>query len=1338
MFGKLKTAGVVYAIFALGILSGNAAFAAPGAGYWHTSGSKILDSNNQPVRIAGVNWYGFETTDEVVHGLVSQDYKTILQTIQANGYNTVRLPFSNQMVEAPIIPSSIHYSNAGGAINTDLQGLNSLQIMDAIIAYAGQIGLRVILDNHRSEAGNSAEANGLWYTDAYPESSWIADWQALVTRYQNNTTVIGVDLRNEPHNAASGGACWDCGTSTNDWHLAAERGGNAALTINPHLLIFVEGTDEYNNNYYFWGGNLQGVQNSPVELSTAGQLVYSAHDYGPAEYPQSWFNGSTSYDSLVTLWTQYWAYISLNGIAPVWVGEFGTLNGNADVQSTAPGSQGQWFSSLVQFLVANPNIGWTYWALNGEDRYGLLDSTYDAAPVNALKQQLLASIQFPLSGGNPVSTPTFTLAQNPSTVVAASSNTDVGGGGTTTEVTYTALINNRTSSAAASATVALTLPAAAVSITDASTGSAATCSTAAPVYTCSFASIPTSGSGGVTVTAIYPAASLTFNSSGQATEVISATADIGTQTLPAASVTTTVDQSSKQPNTPESIVPTVTPAYSYPYGQQATVNFSLSPTPTSPIPLASFSAQLDGTQSLTITSPGSNQYQIPVGLLAGGSHTVAINLAASTSYAAASATVALTVQKANVTVSVAGSPVTGNYGTAFPITLDLTGLSGAGFASPTGTVSLIIDNLAPQSASLSGGTATFTAPATLSAITHSMNFNYTGDGNYAPQALGATLVVKQGQLVATASPASRAYGAANPAFTGTLTGVATGDGITATYVSQATATTAAGIYTTGPNAIAPVLADPNNRLSNYVVTLNDGALTIVGGTNTITFPQIPTQIYGNPPVPLTATATSGQPVTYSVVSGPAIVAVNQLQIVGAGTVSITASQAAGSGYAAATATQSFIVNRAPLSVVVQNASRSVNQPNPVFTGTATGFVNSDTAASTQLTYSTTAVQSSPAGTYPITASLASTAAAANYVLSVTPGILTVGTGSTGASTLTWPTPTAIFYGTPLSAAQLDASSTTPGTFAYKPPSGTILNAGPQTLSVIFTPTASGAAETAQTTLLVNQATTTTTLTAVNATVAGSITLSAIVTSINGGAATGSVQFLDGSTSLAAVTINSTGLATYSVQLSNGPHTLTAVYSGDANNLASTSTALLESVSGGLDFSLSANPTFLVMGAGQSMPVTLSVFSSDGFTGTVTFKCTGLPTGSTCSFKPASITGNASSTAQSTTLTIGLPTATNASATSPADGRSGPYFAGFFMLPGGILGICLLWQRRRLQRTLGMSILAMVFLVSVAIGCGMSTSNPGGGSNSVGSYNALITATSPATVKTLTIPVTLTK
>jgi endoglucanase len=121
-----------------------------------------------------------------------------------------------------------------------------------------------------------------------------------------------------------------------DWHLAAARGGDAVLGVNPNLLIFVEGTDCYSGDCDWWGGNLEGVQYSPVDLSIANRLVYSAHDYGPNLYVQSWFNGSTTTASLNAVWTKFWAYISLNGIAPVWLGKFGTTNTASDIERARP------------------------------------------------------------------------------------------------------------------------------------------------------------------------------------------------------------------------------------------------------------------------------------------------------------------------------------------------------------------------------------------------------------------------------------------------------------------------------------------------------------------------------------------------------------------------------------------------------------------------------------------------------------------------------------------------------------------------------------------------------------------------------------------------------------------------------------------------------------------------------------------------------------------------------------------------------------------------------------------------------------------------------------------
>ena len=53
--------------------------------------------------------------------------------------------------------------------------------------------------------------------------------------------------------------------------------------------------------------------------------------------------------------------------------------------------------------------------------------------------------------------------------------------------------------------------------------------------------------------------------------------------------------------------------------------------------------------------------------------------------------------------------------------------------------------------------------------------------------------------------------------------------------------------------------------------------------------------------------------------------------------------------------------------------------------------------------------------------------------------------------VTWATPAPITYGTPLSSAQLNATANVNGTFTYTPAAGTILDAGTQTLSVVFTP-----------------------------------------------------------------------------------------------------------------------------------------------------------------------------------------------------------------------------------------------------------------------------------------------
>ena len=359
-----------------------------GAGPWHTNGAQLLDANNQPVRIAGVNWFGFETSTFVVHGLQNRNYEDMLNQIKSLGYNTVRLPYSDQLFDPGSKPSGIDYSK-----NPDLQGLQGVQLMDKIIDYANSIGLHIILDQHRPDA---SEQSGLWYTNAYPETRWIADWQMLANHYKGNPMVIGADLHNEPHTPA----CWGCGNQQLDWRLAAERAGNAILATNHNWLIFVEGVDCYGSggvtqggdtSCYWWGGNLEGVKQYPVKLNIANRLVYSAHDYPDSLSAEPWFRAPNYPRNLNAVWDTYWGYVQRQGIAPVWVGEFGTkLQTQQDKQ---------WFSSLVNYLGKGAHgFSWTFWCWNADsaDTGGILQDDWQT--VNTAKQNELKAILFPLNG----------------------------------------------------------------------------------------------------------------------------------------------------------------------------------------------------------------------------------------------------------------------------------------------------------------------------------------------------------------------------------------------------------------------------------------------------------------------------------------------------------------------------------------------------------------------------------------------------------------------------------------------------------------------------------------------------------------------------------------------------------------------------------------------------------------------------------------------------------------------------------------------------------------------------------------------------------------------------
>ncbi|MFL6314857.1 MAG: MBG domain-containing protein [Terriglobales bacterium] len=253
-------------------------------------------------------------------------------------------------------------------------------------------------------------------------------------------------------------------------------------------------------------------------------------------------------------------------------------------------------------------------------------------------------------------------------------------------------------------------------------------------------------------------------------------------------------------------------------------------------------------------------------------------------------------------------------------------------------------------------------------------------GNYTVVLNNGVLTVNAAPLSVLAASATRAYGAANPAFTGTITGLKNGDNITASFTTVADPTTS----NVGSYAITPVLSDPTNKLSNYAVSLTNGTLTITQVPLTVTANNA-SRVYGDPNPAFTGTIAglvNGDNITFSATSAGPTAAVGTYPIV---PTLVDPTNKLGN-YTVTSTNGTLTVTQAPLSVVAANSTRAFGDPNNL-SGTLSGVKNGDNITAV---YSTTATASSAPGTYPITASLSDPAnKLGNYSVTITNATLTI-------------------------------------------------------------------------------------------------------------------------------------------------------------------------------------------------------------------------------------------------------------------------------------------------------------------------------------------------------------
>jgi uncharacterized repeat protein (TIGR03803 family) len=220
----------------------------------------------------------------------------------------------------------------------------------------------------------------------------------------------------------------------------------------------------------------------------------------------------------------------------------------------------------------------------------------------------------------------------------------------------------------------------------------------------------------------------------------------------------------------------------------------------------------------------------------------------------------------------------------------------------------------PTIASVSGSTVTI-----LKAGTVNITASQAGDVNYnaAPDVVQPLTINKKAQSIAFTIPTVYTYGDGAFLLNGNTNSGVPGLPITYTDQSPTPLVTFSGVY---PNISATIVQAGNTIIratqpgdGNYLAaTPVDASLTVNKATQTITFNPLAPATFGDSPVTLTATSSSGLPVSYtSSLSTVATVSGNTLTITGAGSSQINAIQGGNVNYLpAANVPQNLTVNKA--------------------------------------------------------------------------------------------------------------------------------------------------------------------------------------------------------------------------------------------------------------------------------------------------------------------------------------------------------------------------------------------------------------------------------------------
>jgi RHS repeat-associated protein len=367
---------------------------------------------------------------------------------------------------------------------------------------------------------------------------------------------------------------------------------------------------------------------------------------------------------------------------------------------------------------------------------------------------------------------------------------------------------------------------------------------------------------------------------------------------------------------------------------QATPTLSISNIPSSAIHGGSFAPSYtysgNGSPTESVSSSTTNVCTVSgntVSYVGAGTCTLTAHATATTDYTAGTGSAqSFTVSRATPTASLSCSPNTVTYVASGSGTLT-TCTATVGAAGSTANVVFTYNGNAWTTVPLSGDSASASGfnPGT-TAQSFTITAAYAGDNNYNPVNASTTFTISKASPTASlsCSPNPVPYVPSGSGTLTTCTAAVNAPGSVAnvvfTYNGNSWTTVALSNSAAAASGFNPGTASQSfSILASYAGDSNHNAVsasttfTISKASQSITFSAPSSPVYdGTPPISLSASASSGLGVTFSVLSGPGSVSGSTLTIADPGTVEVAANQAGNGDYsAAAQVTQSVVVNPAP-------------------------------------------------------------------------------------------------------------------------------------------------------------------------------------------------------------------------------------------------------------------------------------------------------------------------------------------------------------------------------------------------------------------------------------------